>query len=293
MTAAAPLHECVINVSEGRDGAAVAELAGAAGSLVLDVHSDADHNRSVITLAGPPAALQEAVRAVATRTVERFDLHRHEGAHPRFGVLDVVPFVPLTPSAPAGMAAIVAARDGFAAWAGEELGLPCFLYGPERTLPEVRRLAFAELQPDAGPPRPHPTAGACAVGARPVMVAWNLWLAGVDLARARSLAADLRDGTVRTMAFELAGSVQLSFNLLSPLERGPAQLYRAVIESGVEVARAELVGLAPVALLDVTPAELWSRLDLDRAHTIEGHLGARTPGDSDSGLDPDQPTPTR
>src|SRR6202022_168904 len=105
----------------------------AAGQHLLDVHRDADHNRSVLTMAGP--GLQDAVRRVAEAAVATLDLRTHTGAHPRIGVLDVVPFVPLLGST---MADALAARDQFAAWAAAALALPCFLYGPERTLPDVR-----------------------------------------------------------------------------------------------------------------------------------------------------------
>ena len=267
--AAGSLLECVVNLSEGRDPELVAEVAGAAGPGLLDVHTDADHNRSVLTLGGPAAAVEAAARAVAARAVDALDLGRHRGAHPRFGVVDVVPFVPLGGDMPGA----VAARDAFARWAGDELGLPCFLYGPDRSLPEVRRSAFSGLAPDAGPSRPHATAGACAVGARPMMLAWNLWLDGADMGAARNLAARLRGPQVRALAFDLAGRVQLSFNLLAPLEAGPDRIYAAVTDAGARVARAELVGLAPASLLARTPEELWSRLDLGPDRTIESRLG--------------------
>nr|MDQ6910832.1 glutamate formiminotransferase [Actinomycetota bacterium] len=130
--------ECVINVSEGRDHAVIDALGAVAGPFLLDVHTDEHHNRAVLTLAGGKG-LEDAVRHVAALTLTLVDLRRHGGAHPRLGAVDVVPFVPLgdTP-----MADAVAARDRFAAWAGADLGVPCFFYGPERTLPDVRKQAF-------------------------------------------------------------------------------------------------------------------------------------------------------
>src|SRR5215510_9235551 len=128
--------ECVVNVSEGRDAAVIVALADAAGPCLLDVHSDPDHHRSVFTLAGP--GLESAVQALAAEAVARIDLRRHSGAHPRLGAVDVVPWIPTA----------LAERDRFAAWAAGTLGVPCFLYGPERSLPEVRRRAFADLTPD-------------------------------------------------------------------------------------------------------------------------------------------------
>ncbi len=160
-----------MNVSEGRDGPALGAVAAAAGPELLDLHRDVHHNRAVLTLAG--ADVEAAARRVTRTAVDHLDLRTHHGVHPRIGVVDVVPFVPLEGSA---LVDAVAARDRFARWAGATLGLPCFVYGPERSLPSIRRGAFRELAPDTGPPAPHPTAGACAVGARPVLVAFNLWL---------------------------------------------------------------------------------------------------------------------
>lgn len=262
--------ECVVNLSEGRDRQALAALVAAAGPPVLDVHTDAGHNRSVVTLAARRAPdLEEAVRALAREAVGRLDLRRHEGAHPRFGVLDVVPFVPLTGS---GMGEAVEGRDRFARWAGDELGLPCFLYGPERDLPTVRREAFRGLAPDTGPGHPHPSAGASAVGARPLMLAWNLWLADRDRRAAGRVAAALRGPGVRALAFELPDGVQLSFNLVDPLRVGPATVLDAASAAGARVVRAELVGLAPAALLERTERARWAELDLDPARTIEARL---------------------
>ncbi|HJV08317.1 MAG TPA: hypothetical protein VJ653_01490, partial [Acidimicrobiales bacterium] len=119
----------MMNVSEGRDRSVIDALAGAGGECVLDVHADRHHHRAVLTLAG--AGVEAAVRGVATEAVRRIDLRLHVGVHPRLGAVDVVPFVPLAGSS---MDDALAARDRFAAWAGEELGVPCFLYGPERTL---------------------------------------------------------------------------------------------------------------------------------------------------------------
>ena len=259
--------ECVVNVSEGREPAVVSALADAAGASLLDVHADRHHHRSVFTLAGP--AVEEAVQRLAREAVRRVDLRHHEGAHPRLGALDVVPFVAL-----AGSAAdrALAARDRFARWAADELELPCFLYGPERDLPEVRRRAFRELAPDAGPRRPHPTAGAVAVGARRPLVAYNLWLApGVDRQRAQEVARALRGPGVRAIAVVASPSVQVSCNLTEPLAVGPDAAFDAVA-AHVEVARAELVGLVPAAVLAAIPRDRWAELDLDPSRTIEARV---------------------
>lgn len=258
--------ECVINISEGRSLALIEQVARPAGHVLLDVHVDADHNRSVLTLAG-----EDAARAVAAAAVLSLDLRTHEGVHPRIGVLDVVPFVPLGGQR---MADAIAARDRTAAWIGSELEVPCFLYGPERSLPEVRRRAFVDLTPDRGPSAPHPRAGAVAVGARPVLIAYNLWLAEPDLAQARRIARALRGPAVRTLGLAVGDEVQVSMNLIDPLEVGPADVYDAVAALA-PIARAELVGLAPEAVLERIDATAWERLDLTTDRTIEARLRAQ------------------
>lgn len=269
------LLECVVNVSEGRDGAVIATLAAAAGATLLDVHSDGAHHRSVLTLGGEAAALEQAVRAVATEAVRRIDLAAHDGVHPRLGALDVVPFVPLSG---ADLAAAVGARDRFAAWAATELGLPCFLYGPSRSLPEIRRQAFRDLAPDTGPARPHPTAGAACVGARPVLVAYNLWLAPpATVTEARALAKGLRGPAVRALGLDLDGAAQVSCNLVDPQQVGPAEVYDRVAAQA-RVARAELVGLLPATVLAAVAPERWADLDLDPSRTIEARLRAAGAG---------------
>jgi glutamate formiminotransferase len=267
--------ECVVNVSEGRQAVVLDELAAAAGPHLLDVHRDEDHNRSVFTLAGETGSLAEAVRTLATLTVERLDLGHHQGVHPRIGVLDVVPWVALSgwPVEAGPPEAAVEARDAFAAWAGDVLSLPCFLYGAHRSLPELRREAWNTLAPDTGPSFPHPTAGAAAVGARPVLVAYNLWLAApdADLGLARRLAAGLRGPAVRALGLAVGGAVQVSCNLIDPQAVGPAAVFDAVA-THTGVGRAELVGLLPGRVLGAIPEHRWPELGLDRSQTIEARL---------------------
>jgi glutamate formiminotransferase len=259
------LLECVVNVSEGQDGATLDELAVACGDALLDRHADPDHHRSVFTVVG-----EEAPRALTRIAVERLDLRRHKGVHPRLGVVDVVPFVPLG-RMPMGRA--VAARDAFARWAAETLDLPCFLYGTARTLPEIRRHAFVELAPDIGPSAPHPTAGACCVGARGPLVAYNIWLAETDVGLARTVAAAVRSPAIRALGLDVGRRVQVSLNLVDPMAVGPAAAYDAVAAL-VPVAGAELVGLLPAAVLLQVPAERWAELDLGADRTIEARLGS-------------------
>jgi glutamate formiminotransferase len=262
-----PLLECVVNVSEGCRAPVIDALARSAGDQLLDVHSDADHNRSVFTLAGDD--VEAAVRALAAEAVAEVDLRGHTGAHPRMGVVDVVPFVPL---AQATFEDAVAARDRFATWAGSSLELPCFLYGTGRSLPDVRRDAFRTIAPDTGPDRPHRSAGACAVGARPVLVAYNVWLDDRDLALARAVAAQVRAPAVRALGLQVGDGVQVSMNLLAPDEVGPAEVYDKVAASA-RVERAELVGLLPRAVLLAVPASRWLQLDLSEERTIEARVG--------------------
>ena len=255
-----------MNVSEGRDEAVLDELVGAAGDDLLDLHTDPHHHRCVLTLVG-----EDAPRRVATVAVARIDLRTHAGAHPRIGAVDVVPFVPLGGSS---MTDAEAAADRFCRWAAEELALPCFRYGADRSLPDVRREAFAALAPDCGPATPHPTAGACAVGAREALVAWNVWLAVPDLAAGRRVAAAVRGDGIRALGLPVGDRVQVSMNLVEPLRVGPAEAWDRVA-SLVELDGAELVGLVPAAVLQRTPAERWAALDLDPDRTIEARLAAK------------------
>jgi glutamate formiminotransferase len=258
--------ECVVNVSEGRRSEVVSALAGAAGADLLDVHVDAHHHRSVLTLVG-----EDAPRAVARAAVDLLDLQSHQGVHPRIGVVDVVPFVPRAGST---FDEALAARDRFATWVAESLGVPAFLYGPERTLPDIRRGAFRGLAPDRGPAEPHPTAGAVAVGARPLLVAWNVYLAEPDLERARAIAKSVRGPDLRTLGLRVGDAVQVSMNLIAPDRVGPAQAWDAVA-AHAPLAQAELVGLVPQAVLDATPPERWAQLDLAADRTIESRLARR------------------
>jgi glutamate formiminotransferase len=263
--------ECVVNISEGRDLAVVAAIAAAAGTDLLDVHSDAHHHRSVLTLVG-----EDAPRAVATAAVERLDLHGHDGVHPRLGVVDVVPFVALDGAAAADA---LAARDRFVAWFAATHRVPCFAYGPERTLPEVRRQAFGELAPTTGPAEPHPTAGACAVGARSLLVAYNVWLADADVAASRAIAAVVRRPGLRTLGLQVGTRAQVSMNLVDPERWGPAAAFDLVADAaraaGAAVDGAELVGLVPATVLDAVDPRRWAALDLAEDRTIEARLAAR------------------
>lgn len=262
----APVLGCIVNISEGRRPPVVDRIAATAGASLLDVHTDPHHHRSVLTLVG-----EEAPRAVARAAVAQLELEGHDGVHPRIGVVDVVPFVPWTD---ATVADAVAARDRFAAWMAAELGVPAFLYGPERTLPQLRREAFRDLAPDFGPSQPHPSAGAVAVGARPPLVAWNVVLAQPDLARAREIARSIRRPQLRALGLPVGDEVQVSMNLIAPDVLGPAEAWD-LVAAHAPIAQAELVGLVPQAVLDRTPPARWSQLDLAPDRTVEARLRQR------------------
>lgn len=278
--------ECVANVSEGRRPAVVAALARACGASLLDVHRDPDHDRSVLTLAGPGEHdVEAAARRLAAEVAGHVDLRANTGVHPRLGALDVVPFVALAPTPPAD--AVEAARR-FAAWAAEAIEVPVFLYGdaaPGRSLPEVRRRAFSDLPPDEGPARPHPRLGATVVGARPPLVAVNCELDRDDLALARALARAVRerDGGlpgVRALGFRLEsrGVAQVSMNLVDLGATGLQVACEAVRDraraAGAEVARVELVGLIPAAELRRCSAPFLAWTGIDDRRTVEARLVA-------------------
>ncbi|MCL4422226.1 MAG: glutamate formiminotransferase [Actinobacteria bacterium] len=259
-----------MNCSEGSDSQVVAGIAAAGGSQVLDVHSDPHHNRSVLTMASrDSSALLDAVKQVVKAAVAAIDLREHVGVHPYMGSADVVPFAPLEGSS--SLEEALEARNATARWIAEELGVPCFLYGPERTLPDIRREGFRSIAPDCGPTKPHETAGATCVGARMPLVAYNIWLAGGDLGLATELARELRGPSVRALGLDLGGHVQVSCNLTDPKEVGPKMVYDFVA-ARAKIERAELVGLIPSYVLKEVPASRWSELDLDLSRTIEARL---------------------
>jgi glutamate formiminotransferase len=267
--------ESVPNVSEGRDRVAIAAVAAAfasGGARVLDVHSDADHNRSVVTLVGDERALAEGLVAGIGEAGRRIDLRRHRGVHPRVGAADVVPVVPLSPSAlprASSVAEIVGRR------VGAELGLPVFLYGEVAggrrpaffrrggTEELSRRIAVGELRPAFGPAELDPRAGAVLLGVRAPLVAFNLELLG-SLEVARDVAAGVRASSgglpgVQALGLQLRdGLVQVSTNLVdvdaTPLHVLVERIVAEAEARGTRVGRGELVGLVPAACV-VSAAE--------------------------------------
>ena len=264
--------ECVPNVSEGRRPEVVARLAAAVsappGVRLLDVSSDPDHNRTVLTLAGEPAGLHAALLALYETALAEIDLNRHQGVHPRVGAVDVVPFVPLgdTP-----MAAAVAAAEELASEVARRFDLPVYLYEraarhPGRTaLADVRRggfegfaakLAEAAWTPDFGPARVHPTAGVTVIGARFFLIAFNAVLATPDVTVARAIARRVRESggglpAVRAMGVYLASRdrAQVSMNLVdyrrTPVLRALDRVREEAAALGTQVVETELIGLIP------------------------------------------------
>jgi glutamate formiminotransferase len=270
----------VPNFSEGRDGEGIARIAEAfaRGAVVLDLHSDAAHNRSVVTLAGPPGSVAGALESGARACVESIDVSEHEGAHPRIGALDVCPVVWTNPDDRA--AALDEAREA-ARLLASDLHLPVFLYGELASSPQRRERAFfreggplelrrrlesGELRPDLGPPELHPTAGAVLVTARPPLAAFNLELSGADRDVAGEVAARLRESGgglpgVRAIAIELdGGRWQVSTNVHDPLSVSLGEVTGRVRElagaRGAEVASAEIVGLVPEGALAGFPDDV-------------------------------------
>ncbi len=289
------LLEAVPNISDGRDPELLEALAAAvraAGAELLDASGDPDHHRSVLTFIGSPERVEAASLAVAEIACDRIDLREHRGVHPRIGALDVLPIVPL-----AGTPSAVAQRSARRVGAGlEALGIPVYWYAdsstpPGRGLAELRRGGVEALRDgwpegrhpdlDAGRDRPHPSAGATCVGARPLLLAWNVFVEGVGEGVAREIARSLREvgggfPGVRALALPLesSGRLQISMNLERVEGRDPWAVFRAledrVEEAGGRVVETEVIGMIPDALVlpaaadrlrlyGATPSRLLSR----------------------------------
>ena len=286
-----PRLVAVPNVSEGRDEGVMEHVAERfAPASLLDVHADADHGRSVYTLAARQGDLSDGLVSGAAAAIAAVDLRRHGGLHPFVGALDVLPVVYLAEEerGPACAEALTAA-----ARIGAELGVPVFLYGELATRPEQRerawlreggwrslaeRIEAGELRPDFGPARVHPTAGAVLATARPPLVAFNLDLASTDAELARSIAAEIREAGgglpgVRAIGLYLEerGRAQVSTNVHDPRVTPLRRVVEAV-RGRAEVAEAELVGLAPQAALKDFPKDLPIRGFSPERHVLENAL---------------------
>lgn len=280
------LVESVPNVSEGRNDAVISEIARAFGrhGHVLDVHSDSDHHRSVVTLIADDGVLVDTLFAGIARAVELIDLRSHDGIHPRVGAADVVPIVPLRRE---GMEQAKELARELGGRVGSELGLPVFLYGESgRGLRPAffrrggpaelqRRISSGELRPSFGPAVLDPAAGAVLIGARPLLVAFNLDLVGGDLGDAQAIAEAVRGSSggmpgVQALGLELPGSgrIQVSLNVIDVDEAPLAVVVERVREEalgrGVVVASGELVGLLPESEVASPPTLALAELRDDR-----------------------------
>lgn len=292
-----PLIECVPNFSEGRRPEVidriVAAMAEVPGVLVLGVESDADHNRSVVTLAGPPQPMVDGVFAGIKAAQELIDLDQHQGAHPRLGATDVVPFIPIRD---ATMADCVALAQRLGRRVGDELGIPVYLYEeaasrPERrNLADVRRGEYEALKkalgsdpardPDFGP-RTLTAAGATVIGARAPLIAYNVYLSTGDVEIAKKVAKAIRHSSgglrhVKALGLLVDGRAQVSINMTdfrsTPLHRAFELIRAEAARYGVLPTESEIVGLVPQdALLDV--AEHYLQLNrFKRAQVLERRL---------------------
>ena len=282
-----PIVECVPNFSEGRDAETIRAIADAArnvpGVKVLDLTSDSDHNRSVLTMVGDFDSIRAAALALLEAAIARIDLTKHSGQHPRIGAVDVIPFIPIRNAT---------AQDcvGIARSVGEEAGrrfrLPIYLYEDAATREERRNLSTIrkgefeglrekmtnpDWRPDFGPDQPHPTAGATVIGARMPLIAYNINLATADLSIADTIAKAIRhlSGGFRyckAMGVELKdrGIVQVSINMTNfrktPLHRVFECVRSEAARYGVNVVGSEIVGLTPADAL-YQAAEFYLRIE--------------------------------
>jgi len=303
-----PVLEAVPNFSEGRDLGVVRELVGAIedeGAEILDWSADPDHHRSVITFVGDPGTVEDASVAAAHVAVEAIDLSRHQGVHPRVGALDVAPFVPLM-----GLEMRDAVRSSLrvARRLAEEVGIPVYLYRessrpPGRGLAELRRGGFEALrtgfpperEPDLRPPAwgsrgAHPSAGVTCVGARPLLLAWNVYVEGAELDDVRAIVARLRESGggfagLRALGLELPrrGKLQISMNLEELDRTSPFDVFTAIEErlraTGGRITGTEVIGMLPDALVLPAAADRLQLVDSRSSGLLSArlarHVGAR------------------
>jgi glutamate formiminotransferase len=287
----ASLIECVPNFSEGRRPEVLDEILQAIGQIdgvtLLDHSRDETHNRSVVTFAGAAESVVRAATAAVGRALQLIDMEKHEGAHPRIGAVDVIPFVPLGGTK---LEECVDLARRFGEQIAKLFDLPVYLYGEAALRPERRRLADvrrgqyeglkAEIgvnpdrEPDYGPSRLHPRGGAVAVGARKPLIAFNVNLATDDLALAKRIAHTIRESSGGLPAVQAMGVLlenpgerryaQVSMNLVdwerTGISRVVREIRRLALEAGTDIDHCELIGLAPTgALLEVAADALGLR----------------------------------
>ena len=296
----ADIVECVPNFSEGRRkevvDAIAKSIASVPGVRLLDTEMDPNHNRCVITFVGDRNAVAEAAFQGAMSAVARIDMNHHRGEHPRVGALDVLPFVPISGVT---MDDCVALAKSVGKRIADELQVPVYLYEaaatrPDRkALPDVRRGEFEglkvaietepERRPDFGPAKLHPTAGACIVGARPVLIAWNVNLGTKDVTVAKRIAKAIRESdgglpAVRAKGFELAdrGLVQVSMNMTDYRKTSLVQAFEAIRELAtkehVEIVESEIIGLVPLDAVLVGATQYFKLARFHREQVLEARL---------------------
>jgi glutamate formiminotransferase / 5-formyltetrahydrofolate cyclo-ligase len=282
----ARIVECVPNISEGKDLNVINAITGEVKKFkvrLLDVESDRDHNRSVITYVGEPEEVEKATFALAAKAVELIDMEKHKGEHPRIGALDVVPFVPISGVTMQECIAM-AERVGKKIW--EELKVPVYLYEEAAKRPECQNLAeirkgeyeglkdaisLPNRRPDFGEAKLHPTAGATVVGAREPLVAFNVNLGTQDINIAKKIAQAVRFSSggfrfVKAMGFDIKekGYVQVSMNLTKYKGTPVFRVYEAIKAEadryGVPIIGSEVIGLIPLEAL-VQCADFYLKLD--------------------------------
>lgn len=290
--------ECVPNFSEGRDPAVVEAIvnaiAGVRGVTVLAREADPDHNRAVVTFGGAREAVAEAAVRGIEEAVKRIDLSRHSGVHPRIGAADVVPLVPIE-GVTLEECAELARRTGHEVW--RRVGVPVYLYEAAALMPERKRLEnvrrggfhwlrehVAERPPDIGGPALHPTAGAVILGARKLLIAFNINLETGDVAVAREIAAAVRESSgglpaVKALGLPIAsrGLAQVSLNLTDFEVTGLFAVFEAVereaARRGVAIASSELIGLMPRRALEQAAADFLKLRNFDASRVLEQRLG--------------------
>lgn len=297
-----PILECVPNVSEGRSRELLARLERAIrvvqGVRLASTHIDPDHHRSVFTFLGAPGPVQAAALSLARAVFEQVDMRAHHGIHPRLGALDVLPFVPLRDLT---MADAVAVARTVAGRLATDHQLPVYLYGAAATAPARRsllavragqyeglptRLADPSWRPDFGPARFDPRLGAVLVGAREVLVAFNVWLDRDDVAAARGIARAVRESSGGLPALQAMGArlerrgvAQVAMNLLdyrvTSLPRAFDAVRTEAATRGIGVRRGELVGLAPRAAFAGRSPESVGLVDWSDAGYLDGYLEDR------------------
>ena len=282
--------ECVPNFSEGKDAAKMREIvkaiSSAAGVLMLGWESDSDHNRSVVTFAGEPEAVLEGAVRGAGRAAELIDLNLHVGVHPRVGVADVIPFVPLAGSTMEDCVRI-AHRAGAEIW--RRFGVPVYFYESAALIPErrrlekVRRRGFDGRPPDVGDVSAHPAAGASVVGARGFLIAFNVNLETSDAAVAQAIARKIRESSggfryVKAMGRYLAsrGCAQISMNLTNFKETPLDRLYESIREEaarmGTGILSSQLVGFVPRRAFEISPEFFRRAENFDESRILETRI---------------------